>query len=1026
MKKRFRGRMLAIAMAAALAATTTLSLPTAGVVAAAEDNAETVVVKSWSEKADYERWYYGDGWEYGYNGKENSDVRYDEEMNALKITVDYSKESESSWSQMAACFYDESMDLTGGNKVELDFLYDSSRLTGGFSVKIYSNGGADDYIAVDTEEAENVSGTISKVHMTIPLSNTLSKTPDLSVCIIGNTTAYTGDLWIRNIKVLKEQTEEEDISVDSTVPVKDETKLSIGDLNIASEITLVDKEAAAGTKAVYAYLKAIGESDSVIYGHQNDTWHKAGSAELTNSDTKDVTGSIAGVVGIDTLSLVGNEYSASRWNTATGESVPETIQGNIQAAAKLSNQVIADGAIVTLSAHMPNFSIVTERADYKDTDPTYAKYDFSGYTPNTLSGDVVNQILPGGQYNEKYNAFLDMVADYAKQVNGTILFRPFHENTGSWFWWGAAFCDPVTYKSVYKYTVEYLRDTKDVHNLLYVYGPGSEAASTAEYEERYPGDEYVDMVGFDMYNNPPAEDNSPWYNSFKAELGIVNEFAKSHNKLIAVTETGSQYSSPAAGDNQTALLKKDNPAKDWYNHILDMVSESDASYFLLWANFGMKDGFYTPYVEYVNEDGTLHGHEFMDYFIDFFNDERSVFAVNQKSVLGAVDGNSITAKAAAEGVTGYITTPISGNRILEAMTLKAKVTGESAKVEFVLHGAADVTLTAVEGGSLYSAELTEEDLGKLGEKVGTIDLVIDGEVKDTVNATFNIEPPVIDPYEIDDFENYHGVDSLLTKAWSTNKATGNTIEISLSNEEGKVFSGDYSMKFSYNETADGWAGATISKEVDWSDCNALQFYTIPDGKNQKVVIQLTANGVVYEAYLNTYEEYAKNVDGEAMLVTIPFSEFCQRDTAGNPKGGLVEDCSKLTSFGLWVNAIGDSEAVIDGMVNGTIYYDKITAVMTDKTEAVFEKINQEPADPDDPEEPDNPGNPNKPEEPKNPDKTDKTDGTSNGKRPDDKTNKAPKTGDELNPALFAGIIIVSLSIIAAAAWQLMKKRRREL
>ena len=80
-----------------------------------------------------------------------------------------------------------------------------------------------------------------------------------------------------------------------------------------------------------------------------------------------------------------------------------------------------------------------------------------------------------------------MVADYAHQVDGAVLFRPFHENTGSWFWWGAAFCDEQTYKSVYKYTVEYLRDEKNVHNFLYVYGPGSEAASVEEYASRYPG-----------------------------------------------------------------------------------------------------------------------------------------------------------------------------------------------------------------------------------------------------------------------------------------------------------------------------------------------------------------------------------------------------------------------------------------------------------------------------------------------------------------------------------------------------------
>lgn len=101
---------------------------------------------------------------------------------------------------------------------------------------------------------------------------------------------------------------------------------------------------------------------------------------------------------------------------------------------------------------------------------------------------MANELLPGGKYNEVFNAYLDMVADYGKQVNGAVLFRPFHENTGSWFWWGKAFCDPATYQNVFRYTVEYLRDIKGVHNFLYVYGPGSEAKTLADYAERYPGD----------------------------------------------------------------------------------------------------------------------------------------------------------------------------------------------------------------------------------------------------------------------------------------------------------------------------------------------------------------------------------------------------------------------------------------------------------------------------------------------------------------------------------------------------------
>src|SRR5699024_9131496 len=72
-------------------------------------------------------------------------------------------------------------------------------------------------------------------------------------------------------------------------------------VNYATSVSLADPEADADVVALYQYLQAVGKSDSVIYGHQNDTWHKAGSSELSNSDTYDVTGMYAGVVGLDTL-----------------------------------------------------------------------------------------------------------------------------------------------------------------------------------------------------------------------------------------------------------------------------------------------------------------------------------------------------------------------------------------------------------------------------------------------------------------------------------------------------------------------------------------------------------------------------------------------------------------------------------------------------------------------------------------------------------------------------------------------------
>ena len=231
---------------------------------------------------------------------------------------------------------------------------------------------------------------------------------------------------------------------------------------------------------------------------------------------------------------------------------------------RISNEAIKEGALMTLSAHMPNFAFAVETD--KDAAKTYDRYDYMQADSYNLKGDCMNQILPGGAYHEAFTAYLDMVAEYAKQVDGAVLFRPFHENTGSWFWWGKAFCEPETYKSVYKYTVEYLRDTKDVHNILYLYGPGSEAASIAEYGERYPGDAYVDLVGFDTYDSNPETGNTTFMTNFENTVKLTSEFAKQHEKLFAVTETGI-----------SEMNKKGEVRSSWYQEILDIIRRNPGS-----------------------------------------------------------------------------------------------------------------------------------------------------------------------------------------------------------------------------------------------------------------------------------------------------------------------------------------------------------------------------------------------------------------------------------------------------------------
>lgn len=78
----------------------------------------------------------------------------------------------------------------------------------------------------------------------------------------------------------------------------------------------------AATHRLYAYLTALGRLQYTIYGHQNDAHHKFFRIDSgTNSDTKDMTGALAGIVGLDALSLTGEELELTDADVSGGGAV---------------------------------------------------------------------------------------------------------------------------------------------------------------------------------------------------------------------------------------------------------------------------------------------------------------------------------------------------------------------------------------------------------------------------------------------------------------------------------------------------------------------------------------------------------------------------------------------------------------------------------------------------------------------------------------------------------------------------------
>jgi mannan endo-1,4-beta-mannosidase len=204
-------------------------------------------------------------------------------------------------------------------------------------------------------------------------------------------------------------------------------------------------------------------------------------------------------------------------------------------------------------------------------------------------GNAVVSVLPGGQCHDKFLRWLQRAADFfnsLKTEDGTkipIVFRPWHEHTGSWFWWGKDLCSSEQYKTLWRMTSERLR-LKGVNNVLLAYSPGMESDTVEEYLERYPGDDIIDVLGTDVYQY----ERSQYIKQLNKMLTILTEAGKKHDKPIALTETGFEGIPDSLW---------------WTGTLLPVIEKYPLSYVLVWRNAREKSThYYAPYPGQVSAD----------------------------------------------------------------------------------------------------------------------------------------------------------------------------------------------------------------------------------------------------------------------------------------------------------------------------------------------------------------------------------------------------------------------------------------
>lgn len=321
---------------------------------------------------------------------------------------------------------------------------------------------------------------------------------------------------------------------------------------------LIDKKATSETRALVRNLDKLAKKH-ILFGHQHATEYGHGWAgEPNRSDVKSVVGSHPAVIGVDFSGLSGRP--------------PQVIEKNKEQLRQQIVDTYNRGGVTTVAWHFSN--------------PVTPQTGF--YWNDSITAPAVRQLIPGGSHHAEYKSILQTVASLAGSVTGAdgklapMLFRPYHELDGGWFWWGKPHCTKEEFTSLWRFTVSYLRDSLQVHNFVYVFSPDCLYKTEAEYLDRYPGDEWVDMVGVDNYAD---FGRSGRYNlkAGLAKLKIVSDYARKAGKLAAFTETGLE-SIPDTTWWTSALLKTLTAEK------------MQLAYVLVWRNDSRSPThYYAPY-----------------------------------------------------------------------------------------------------------------------------------------------------------------------------------------------------------------------------------------------------------------------------------------------------------------------------------------------------------------------------------------------------------------------------------------------
>ncbi len=286
--------------------------------------------------------------------------------------------------------------------------------------------------------------------------------------------------------------------------------------NLTPTRQLSNPNASDSTKRLYNYLCDV-YGEHILAGQQEycgshnynswndpDTYIKDNEAEFEY--ILEHTGEQPAIRGIDFLAY----NTTSDWRD--------------QAPERCIEWVNEYGGIATVSWHwnVPTEKGSTETAFYVES---------TGNTPFTTFS-VTNAVTEGTWEHELVLKDIELIAGELQKLEDAdvpILWRPLHEAEGAWFWWGAE--GPESCKALYRLLYDQLTNVYGLDNLIWQW-TGYTYETSADW---YPGDDVVDMVGYDKYN---AVDGMPNLSSISSTFYSLVQ-STDGEKMVAMTENDS-------------------------------------------------------------------------------------------------------------------------------------------------------------------------------------------------------------------------------------------------------------------------------------------------------------------------------------------------------------------------------------------------------------------------------------------------------------------------------------------------------